>query len=315
MSQASYLSPFDRPLLFLHSPESSTPNKQVFSFGLVEEKRYHRTLVAVINGVNVAQAILEGLVIEPEEAEDEEAEAEAEGDSGANDEDALFVRQTNDREAKPNQDNPFLKFNPRASPFAPRTSTSQAISSPSTSPALSISNGWGSQTATAPSFLSANSSDSQRIGIFGNSASLHNPSGPQPTTSQLNPSLFTSSQDTTPTSSSSFGIPSFPANAPSPSGPSIAPSPSNAWPPVVVNGIVNTSELYILYSAILLFARGPQFRCSLSTRFWPHPYHSIYCFCIAQWITTSTCSKTFPNPSKFFSQCHLPFPLRGSHLS
>ncbi|KAF7504813.1 hypothetical protein GJ744_001679 [Endocarpon pusillum] len=218
--------------------KSSTPNKQVFSFGIVEEKRYHRTLVAVINGINVAQAIREGLVVHPEEAEDEEAEEDPE----VNDEDALFVRQTNEQEAKPNQDHRFLKLNQQAPAFTPRTSISQALSPPKTSSTPSISNGWDSQPATAPSSLSASANDPQRTGILENSPSLENPFKPQPTTSQLTPSNFIFSRAAI-TTSSSFGMPSFPANAPSPPAFSMAPSAVNsAWPSAVVNGIMNTNQ-------------------------------------------------------------------------
>jgi len=109
--------------------ESSIPNKQLFSHGIVEAKRLRRTLTAVINGKTVPQAVREGLVVADEEQQQVQEEEEEEADDG----ESLFLP-----EKKPiganhfanasgqTSANPFAKagtpaFNPQAPSFAPGT--------------------------------------------------------------------------------------------------------------------------------------------------------------------------------------------------
>lgn len=241
----------------LHYAESSTPNKQVFSFGIVEEKRYHRTLVSVINGVGVAQAIREGLIMEQPEVEDDEAEEDTE----ANDDNSMFVPETKKEDIKSDPRNPFLMFNPQASIFTPTASTSQACFPTSTSSGLSQTTGVGKTDAATPLFPFDDTAKVPITGIFGSTAIFKNPFGPQPTTSQASSSTFTSAATAAVGSISSFGMPSFPASAPSSSAPLTAPSGvNNAWPPILVNGLLKSRELRIhFHSAVLLFTADTDF--------------------------------------------------------
>lgn len=108
------------------SPESSIPTKQVFSYGIVETKRFRRTLTAVINGKTVPQAVREGLV----EFNESQRESTAEEDP-PDDGESLFLPEKKPVSANPfaipaeqASANPFAKpampgFNPRAPAFAP----------------------------------------------------------------------------------------------------------------------------------------------------------------------------------------------------
>ena len=66
--------------------ESSIPKTQVFSYGIVEAKRFRRTLTAVINGKTVPQAVREGLV-----EMDEDQQGTADYNDVAADDESLFV--------------------------------------------------------------------------------------------------------------------------------------------------------------------------------------------------------------------------------
>jgi hypothetical protein len=108
--------------------ESSIPNKQLFSHGIVEAKRFRRTLTAVINGKAVPQAVREGLVVADEEQQQDQEEEE-EADDG----ESLFLPEKKPISANPfanasgqTSANPFAKastpaFNPQAPSFAPGT--------------------------------------------------------------------------------------------------------------------------------------------------------------------------------------------------
>lgn len=99
--------------------ESSIPQKQVFSHGIVEEKRFKRTLTAVINGKTVPQAVREGLVV-PDKGRQEEQEEE-----GPDDGESLFLPEKKTIGAtEQTSANSFAKaatpaFNPQAAAFTP----------------------------------------------------------------------------------------------------------------------------------------------------------------------------------------------------
>jgi len=104
-----------RPLLILASfpraisdicAESSIPNQQVFSHTYVEAKRYRRTLVAVINGYNVARAIREGLI----EADDEQ---EKDREDAREDDQSMFIPE----DKAPPASNLRTSLNPQAPAF------------------------------------------------------------------------------------------------------------------------------------------------------------------------------------------------------
>jgi hypothetical protein len=106
-------------------PESSIPTKQVFSYGIVEAKRFRRTLTAVINGKTVPQAVREGLV----EGEESQQEATDEGDL-PDDGESLFLP-----EKQPVSASPFAKSTEQANvnPFA--KSVEQVTANPFAKPA------------------------------------------------------------------------------------------------------------------------------------------------------------------------------------
>jgi hypothetical protein len=90
-------------------PGSSIPNKQVFSYGIVEAKRFRRTFTAVINGKTVPQAVREGLV-EMDEGHHDATEEDDLPDDG----ESLFLP-----ERQPVSTDPFANSTaqPSANPF------------------------------------------------------------------------------------------------------------------------------------------------------------------------------------------------------
>lgn len=108
------------------SIESSIPSQQIFSATIVEEKRYRRTLVSVINGVGIAAAIRKGLVVE---APQDDIDMDVQGAS--EDEQSLFIpEQSAQLDNKPSTFGSL--FNPQASAFVPSApATSQTAQQPS----------------------------------------------------------------------------------------------------------------------------------------------------------------------------------------
>jgi len=106
--------------------ESLIPNQQIFS-GLVEQKRYRRTLVAVINCISVPRAIREGLVEADMDQEGESSETGADNDA-----DAMFIPDKNAAQAVI-ETTKRQTFNPRATSFTPQLETSQTPNSSTSS--------------------------------------------------------------------------------------------------------------------------------------------------------------------------------------
>jgi hypothetical protein len=257
----------------------------------------------VINSVGVAQAIREGLVVEPQESEDDDVD----------DESALFIPETNKNHLKSHQDNPFLKLNPKAPAFALATSNTQALRSQSVSSAQTSSNGIESNTTTAPFFPTINSGSAAMTGIFGDTASSKNAFELKTPTVPSTSSIFTFDKETKPAPASFFGAPSFDSSAPSASTPPVAPAAmNNVWPTADVNGIFSTSELHIhfLFSSSIIFCKTAFFRAFLHQLYVYLYFGIIFSFCIALWIKIWIFSRTMTmSLSRCFSQCPPRFQL------
>lgn len=205
--------------------------------------------MAVTNGIGVAQAIREGLVMAQEEKEDDEAEE----DTDANDENSMFFPETKVDNSKSDQHNPFGIFNPQATPFKPASITQSIFSQATLSGKTNTD--VNHNAAMAPLSLSGIASNVPSTRLFGNITSFKEPFGLQSTTPQAGSSIDTPAAATPFAPGSSFGMPSLAFNAPaSPVRPNTASEVNNAWPPVVVNGITDLSESRIhFYSPFLLF--------------------------------------------------------------
>lgn len=153
----------------------------MFSESIVEKKRYHRTLVAVINGTSAVNAIDKGLVEEQEATQLQEHEV-ADSYDGTGDDHEMFVPARVSVDEKPSSSSfssPFNnKLNPDAATFFPQvpspSSSEQKVKQPGwltnfgsqdrspDSPGAPPSNIFGqvsaptSQTSALPSFPSAN---------------------------------------------------------------------------------------------------------------------------------------------------------------
>ncbi|KAI5290087.1 hypothetical protein KEM54_002477 [Ascosphaera aggregata] len=117
--------------------------EQVFSYRYVEAKRCGRTLVALILGMSVAQAVKHGLIDESLLYDEQNAEDQ---DGG------LFVDSNLEQSAKAplypvDQEKPNFQFSPEAASFMPPSSTSgiQLLPAPEAQllPRISISSGFG----------------------------------------------------------------------------------------------------------------------------------------------------------------------------
>jgi hypothetical protein len=221
----------------------------------VEEKRYHRTLVAVINGVGVARAIRDGLIMEQSELEDAEEEEESE----INDESSLFVPETRKEDGKVDQRNPFLPLNPQATTSEPKMSVSQSPFVSTASHGHTNSTEDNSNAAAAspfPSGVASVLSNPPISSIFGDNAPFKNPFGPQSTMPPTSSSIFNSAPAPASSAPGSFGLPSFVGNAPSSSAPMTASSLfNNPWLPVVVNEGLNSGKLTVhILSAALFYS-------------------------------------------------------------
>lgn len=194
----------------------------------------------MINGVGVAQAIRERLVVEQQEIEDDQADEDME----ANDDSSLFLPETKKEDGHFDEFDSAPTFNQNAPAFAPMASAPKFLLSPATLSAEINSTRVEGHAATPASYLSDGASKTPSTSTFGNDAQSKPSFGAQPLTSQARPSIFTSPAAVEAASTASFGRPSVPPNAP-PSSSTWSTAPSavnNAWPSTAVNRALNDGE-------------------------------------------------------------------------
>jgi len=186
------------------SLESSIPTKQVFSYGIVEAKRFRRTLTAVINGKTVPQAVREGLV----ETYDTQREA-IEEEEPADDGESLFLPTMKPVSANPFANsaeqtpaNPFAKtatpgFNPQARVFAPGMFQQAASKADfSTNP---LAKGESAFPSTSQQKIDSPTTAAKSANPFSNSSGIESSFTPQSTPSkpEVQPFVFSNRGFTT----------------------------------------------------------------------------------------------------------------------
>ncbi|KAJ9603754.1 actin cytoskeleton and mitosis protein [Cladophialophora chaetospira] len=141
-----YLDPMANSATFLD--KSSTPTQQVFSYKYVEKKRYRRTLTAVINGMNVADAVRSGST-ESNESEDDQLHPDYEAES---DDESMFVPENEPATGTLGSSTFGSSLDPTASSFTPtfgKNTTSSPFFRPATESSFGNPAGAGSFGSTA----------------------------------------------------------------------------------------------------------------------------------------------------------------------
>lgn len=132
--------------------DSSLGQDQIFSENIVEQKRHGRTLVAVLNGMSIAEAAREGMIT------DERATTQNKLSSGRSN---MFLSQNAEDEEdeeveeepeKVNTAQSFGSFNPQANPFTPGAVKTSSVEGLGTQP--SWMTGFGQARPSASAFSS-----------------------------------------------------------------------------------------------------------------------------------------------------------------